>query len=275
MNFLPIFGALRFLPLKIKKILFIFGIDVERKFSCLFRAGLDTVDKILSISENTKKLFLSINKFSTTKISIIPCTLDTLCKENINLKSKQELFLPDGNMILTVSRLDPSENYKNIDLVIESLPEVLQKIPNTYLVIVGDGADLGRLKEIARNMNLINKVIFVGRASSESLPSYYKACDVFVLPSTKEGFGIVFLEAMYFSKPCIGARAGAIPEVVEDCKTGLLINPDNKAELSKAIISLLDDKSLSKTMGNAGKEVLENKFSFGIFKQKLELNLCQ
>lgn len=79
---------------------------------------------------------------------------------------------------------------------------------------------------------------------------------------------------MYFSKPCIGARAGGIPEVIEDKKTGILCEPNDVKSLSDALIKLLRDENLRILMGNAGKERLEKEFSFERFKKRLESILC-
>jgi len=73
-------------------------------------------------------------------------------------------------------------------------------------VVVGNGADKQRLEEIARDAGVSGKVVFAGRVSDDLLASYYQTCDVFVLPSLKEGFGIVFIEAMYYSNSCVGAK---------------------------------------------------------------------
>jgi len=107
------------------------------------------------------------------------------------------------------------------------------------------------------------------------LPSYYESCDLFVLPSTKEGFGIVFLEAMYHSKACIGARAGGVPEVIRDGDTGILVDPSKLAtEVPEAILRLLNDPALCKTMGERGRKELESNFSFSRFRDRLEQVLC-
>ena len=109
----------------------------------------------------------------------------------------------------------------------------------------------------------------------ELLPSYYNNSDVFVLPSLKEGFGIVFLEAMYYAKPCVGVRAGGIPEVVEDGKTGYLALPNNPQALADSITRLMSDNDLRDRMGQAAKERLDHEFSSAAFKRRLESAICQ
>jgi glycosyltransferase involved in cell wall biosynthesis len=178
-------------------------------------------------------------------------------------------------MLLSVARLASSEGYKNIRSVIESLPAVLSQMPDAFYVIVGDGAERKTFEELARGIGLAGKVFFPGAVSDQLLPSYYASCDLFVLPSVKEGFGIVFLEAMSHGKPCIGARAGGVPEVIRDGATGVLVNASElPTELPEAILRLLREPALRRTLGDQGRADLEGKFSFVHFRDRLEGILC-
>ena len=208
------------------------------------------------------------NNTNEKSFSVFPNTLDPFYP--IKSQNHEKVVLPKGKIILSVTRLDPRERYKNIDLVIKVFPEVLKSVPDAYYVIVGEGADRLRLELLAKELGVRDNVIFAGFVPDDLLPLYYEASDIFVLPSTGEGFGIVFLEAMYYGKPCIGASAGGIPEVIEDDKTGLLVNPDNVLELSNAVIKLFTNKELSKSMGEAGRKRFEKEFSFEAFKERLE-----
>jgi glycosyltransferase involved in cell wall biosynthesis len=97
------------------------------------------------------------------------------------------------------------------------------------------------------------------------------ACDVFVSPSVKEGFGIVFLEAMYHSKVDSGVNAGGVPEVVHDGITGLLVDDcDILSCLRQAILRLRTDQALRKSLGEQGRSELESKFSFAQSCDRLE-----
>jgi glycosyltransferase involved in cell wall biosynthesis len=118
------------------------------------------------------------------------------------------------------------------------------------------------------------QVRFTGRISDAELQSYFAACDLFALPSTGEGFGIVYLEAMYHAKACVAARAGGAPEVVEDGVTGLLVEPEGLSQLSSVLISLLQDDGRRTAMGQAGRIRLEREFSGESFRRRLE-ELCQ
>ncbi|OGI19115.1 MAG: hypothetical protein A3B68_07955 [Candidatus Melainabacteria bacterium RIFCSPHIGHO2_02_FULL_34_12] len=272
-----IFGLINFSPLAIlmrkhnlKKYLVVYGYEVWERLPFVKLAGVHNMTNILSISDYTKQEMAKHNNLNEEKFIIFPCTLDPFYAKDMKLLSRAELSLPEGNLLLTVSRLESTDIYKNIDLVIKSMPSIIKKIPDFYFVIVGEGSDRKRLEKLAFDLGVSGNIIFTGRVSDDLLPSYYNLCDVFVLPSLQEGFGIVFLEAMYFSKPCIGARAGAVSEVVEHNKTGLICEPSDVESLADSIICLFENKPMANKLGQAAKEKLNREFSFHSFKQRLE-----
>ena len=164
--------------------------------------------------------------------------------------------------------------YKRIDLVIKAMPAILHHVPDAFFVVVGHGGDRPRLEKLAQETSVADRVVFTGFVADELLPSYYDACDLFVLPSLKEGFGIVFLEAMYHAKACVGAIAGGIPEVVKDGGTGLLAKPDSVDSFVQCVVRLLGNDQERDAMGRRGKERLEREFSYEKFRARLERVLC-
>jgi len=266
-----------FMPNKVYKYLVVHGIEVYKKLSCWLLQMVLKMHKVLSVSQYTKHEMIRLNpSLASQNFIVFPNTLSGMLKplNNFHMKTKNELNLPDWKLILTVSRLDSRERYKNIDLILEAMQEVLSSVPDVCCVIVGDGSDKKRLEQKMLALGLEKNVFFVGNVSGEDLYSYYSLCDLFVLPSTGEGFGIVFLEAMYFSSPCIGARSRAVPEVIEDASTGILCNPDDVKDLVSAMIKLLQDSKLRFQYGTSGKKKFEQCFSFDAFRQRLEKVLC-
>ena len=267
-NFSPMAIFVNLLNPKIKKYLIVHGVEVWKKLSLFKLEGSKKINQILHVSAYTKEQMKKNNNINEREFSVFPNTLDPFYP--IKLSEQEKIIFPNGKIILSVTRLDSSEYYKNIGLMIKALPEVLKSIPDACYVIVGEGTDRFRLELLAKELGIRDNVIFTGYVPDNLLHLYYEASDIFVLPSEKEGFGIVFLEAMYFSKPCIGANAGGIPEVIEDGKTGVLIDPKNINSLSENIIKLLKDKDLCSSIGKAGKERFEKEFSFEAFKERLE-----
>jgi glycosyltransferase involved in cell wall biosynthesis len=252
------------------------GIEVWKKLPLLKSCGVSRMNRILSVSEYTRRQMMAHSDLAEDRFCIFPNTLDPLApSRRTKLLDRSVLGLPHGHMLLSVARLASSENYKNIRPVLESLSVVLAHVPDTFYVIVGDGAQRKTFEQLARDMGLADRVFLPGAVSDELLPSYYENCDLFVLPSTKEGFGIVFLEAMYHGKACIGARAGGIPEVIRDGDTGMLVNPSNLAtQVPEAILQLLKDPALRNRLGSNGRARLEASFSLHRFRERLEEILC-
>jgi glycosyltransferase involved in cell wall biosynthesis len=119
------------------------------------------------------------------------------------------------SIILTVARLDAKQQYKGVDHLIEAMPAIRLAVPAARLRIIGVGTDLPRLQELAISLGAADAVDFAGFVNDDGLSAAYRECTLFALPSQGEGFGIVFLEAMAQGKPCLGARAGAIPEIID------------------------------------------------------------
>jgi phosphatidyl-myo-inositol dimannoside synthase len=274
-NYTPLAVALRLLRPNLKMLLNVYGVDVWKKLPKFQLLGVRRMDHIFSISTATRDQMIFHNKLTGKRYHILPCTLDPYYGRDAVPISRKELSLSSGKMILSVARLDLPERQKGIDTVIMSMPAVIKEVTDAFYVVVGEGPDRQRLERIAKEVGVHEKVIFAGRVSDNSLPAYYKASDVFVLPSLKEGFGIVLLEAMFYAKPCIGPRAGGIPEVIEDGKTGFLAARNDNQALADHIIRLLNNVAIRRAMGEAGKDRLNREFSFGLFRERLEKVLCQ
>ena len=118
-------------------------------------------------------------------------------------------------------------------------------------------------------LGVAERVSFMGFMEDSALQSCYRDADLFVMPSTGEGFGFVFLEAMQYGKPVVAANCTAVPEVVADEVSGVLVERDNLGQLADAIIRLCRDRALRERMGAAGRERLQQHFTFERFKQTL------
>jgi hypothetical protein len=147
------------------------------------------------------------------------------------------------------------------------------KIPGLYLVAVGDGDDLSRLKKIAADFGVSESVRFLIGLSRQEIAACYARCEIFALPSTGEGFGLVFLEAMAFGKPSVGAACGGTTDVVEDGMNGMLVPPGDSERLVEALAVLLEDELLRSRLGQRGAEIVRRDFSFEVFQNKLEIIL--
>jgi len=230
---LPVAWAMR--KLRRKKInyaLIAHGIEVWRRFNRLEIAALRGADRIWCVSEFTRRELLRNCRVPLATTVVLPNALDP------NLDNDELGPTTTDFDILTISRLSHADSYKGVDHLIEALPAIRREIPAARLRIVGRGDDLPRLHETVKRHKLGRAVDFLGFVSDTELKRELAACRLFALPSQKEGFGLVFLEAMAHGKPCIGTRDGGIPEVITP-ETGLLVNYGNVPELAASCIDAL------------------------------------
>lgn len=175
--------------------------------------------------------------------------------------------------IISVARLASSEREKNVDKLICAMPEVLKRVPNAVLTIVGDGALRTELEELARHLKVEGRVSFRGFVNDEELQSLYQGSTVFALPSSKEGFGIVYLEAWARGLPVIASCYGAAPEVVTDGLDGFTVDPADVSHLAERLVELLSDARLAQRMARAGREKINELYSGAAFEKRL-FDLC-
>lgn len=213
------------------------GIEVWRPYSLLERRALLGAHRILCISEYTRRQMLRFcPDLKAERLVVLPNTLDPYFAPELNTRVSHAPFaLP---RILTVGRLSSSDTYKGFDTLIEAMPLIRREYPAARLRIVGKGDDQPRLTALAARLGVAGSVDFLGPIDDEALRAEYAACDLFALPSRKEGFGLVYLEAMTYGKPCIGARAGGVPEVIND-SVGQLVEYGNLADLAAAVSDLV------------------------------------
>jgi phosphatidylinositol alpha-1,6-mannosyltransferase len=186
-------------------------------------------------------------------------------------------------VLLTVGRLVPRKGH---EVVLRALSTLLPEKPNIAYLIVGTGPDEAKLRQTAAELGLSHLVHFVGFVKDEDLPDYYNLADLFVLPNSDdkgdmEGFGMVFLEANACGKPVIGGRSGGTSEAVLERETGMLVDPDNPAELARTLKLLMDDVAFRTKLGQNGLRRAASDFRWSARVQSLEdlnrevLGLCK
>lgn len=213
------------------------GIDVWRPYSPLERRALLGAHRILCISEYTRRQMLRFfPSLAAERLVVVPNTLDPCFTPAPGDQNLPALFATPR--ILAVSRLAGADSYKGVDTLIEALPLIRRQFPLARLRIVGEGDDRPRLQALGHRLGVALAVDFTGPLDDAALRHEYATCDLFALPSRKEGFGLVFLEAMIHGKSCLGARAGGTPEVINDT-VGQLVEYGNIPDLAAAVADLV------------------------------------
>jgi glycosyltransferase involved in cell wall biosynthesis len=156
--------------------------------------------------------------------------------------------------VLAVARMYPR---KRLDDLLRAARTLRPRIPDLRVRIVGAGPEAGRLRRLAQDLGLADTVTFLGEISRQALAVEYVGADCFCLPTVQEGFGIVFTEAMAAGVPVVACRAAAVPEVVEDGRTGLLVRPRSPEELAMAMEKVLTSQALRRELGDNGRRRVE------------------
>lgn len=245
-----------------------YGIEVWRRLPAIRRAALRRAERVLAISGFTRSEAIAHNRLDPGRVCILPCALDPVWAGEHADESHRA---PVGHRptLLTVARLASSERYKGVEQVLRALPEIARRVPDVRYVVVGDGDDRSRLEALAAELEVSSVVEFRGRVDSDSLGRAYAECSLFIMPSRREGFGIVFLEAGYFGKPAVAGRHGASPEVVRDGETGFLVDQDDIAGIARAAASLLKQYERRARMGSAARDLVISQYTFERFSERL------
>ncbi len=219
------------------------GIEAWRPLRALEGRALDNADRVFAISAHTLRRFRAANPgFAGRAISV--------CHLGVGEPAAGPVSGEGTPFALIVGRLSAAERYKGHDLLIDMWPRILALCPGVRLVVTGDGDDRARLERAAAGLG--GAVHFTGCVDDERLAALYRDCAFFVMPSSEEGFGLVFLEAMLHAKACIGAP-GSAAELIEDGVTGFIVDPEEPEQVLKSIVRLFQDPLLAARLGEAGR----------------------
>jgi glycosyltransferase involved in cell wall biosynthesis len=257
-----------------KIILITHGIEVWNIKSVLKNRFLTKVDLILSVSHYTKNRMITYLSLKSEKMSIFHNTLDPFFQiPDLNGKKPAYLlerygFSAADKVILTVARLSGTEIHKGYDKVIKILPEVLKAVPHAKYLIGGkyNDAEKERLELLIKNYGVKNQVILTGYIPDEELSDHYLLADLFIMPSKKEGFGIVFIEALACGLAVIAGNQDGSAEALLNGRLGTLVNPDDLIDIENAVINNLMQNNSNKA--RLQHEVLEH-FGYEVYKNRM------
>jgi glycosyltransferase involved in cell wall biosynthesis len=275
-NLAPIGLIIKLVKPQVKIILIAHGVEVWDKLAFIKNIFLKRVDLILAVSSFTKNKIIEKQNIKEEKIAILNNTLDPFFKIPEKFE-KPEYLLKRYNLdkeikiLLTVGRINNEEGRKGYDKVIEILPEVVNQKSNLVYILAGkfDKTEKQSVMKLVEEKRVQNNFIMPGFIEDEELTDHYLLADVFVMPSTQEGFGIVFLEALVCGLPVIAGNKDGSVEALMNGKLGMLVDPDNTDEILKSVISTLENPIVNNQVA-----ALEH-FGFNQFKKKLRAILVE
>lgn len=212
---------------------------------------LNESDKVITVSKKLENIGIKLcdeyNKFATINNGF---NCDKVFNKNSLLKHKYKgklVLLSVGNLIKT----------KGHDITIKALKAIDKLNYNFKLLIIGDGVEKENLMNLTNKLQLEDKIEFLGQLSHELVMEYMSICDIFVLPSWKEGFGVVYVEAMAHGKPVIGCKGEGIDGIVVDDKNGILVNPKSIDDLYNALKYLIVNDKVREKIGEEARKSIQ------------------
>jgi glycosyltransferase involved in cell wall biosynthesis len=196
------------------------------------------------------------------KIEVVGAGVDVDAFNQDRSVARRQYGWGDEPVLAIVAKQGP---HKRFDTLLAAMPQVWEEFPEARLVIAGSRT--GYSSKVAEMIAALpaerrDQVTVMDDFAEEEKPALLAACDVLVMPSGHESFGIVYLEAWASGKPVIGARIGAVPAVIDEGRDGLLVEHQDPDDLAKAILVLINDPELRERMGAAGRAKLLEKYTW-------------
>jgi phosphatidyl-myo-inositol dimannoside synthase len=219
-----------------KLILQMHGIEAWARPSYLQRAAVEAADLVFCVSRFTRARVLDWAAIAPERVVVLPNTVGAAFVPGGGSALRTAWGLQDKRVLLTVGRMDSRERYKGHDRVIYAIPKLVAAGHDVVYLVVGEGDDGGRLKAIASEMGVADRVWFTGLMELPTLVDLYRSAELFVMPSTGEGFGIAFLEAMASGTPALGLGVAGARDALADGELGTAVD---ESELLAALTRVL------------------------------------
>ncbi|WP_428663416.1 glycosyltransferase [Reyranella sp.] len=216
------------------------GTDVWEQRPALRRRAIEAADLVTAVSRGTRHILLGWVDLPPDRVRVIPDTVqDRFVPGSPPKALRDRLAFGPGPILLAVGRLSASERYKGHEQVFSALPVLREKFPTLVYAVAGGGDDRAYLEQRARVLAGDSAVRFLGFVPDEDLLGLYHLADLYVMPSTQEGFGIVYLEAAACGLRVVGGVGGGSADAVPDERVGVLVDPSDRATLVAAIAGQL------------------------------------
>ncbi len=221
------------------------GVDINEGLSKTRRSAICAADRMIAVSSWTRSRLAALPCINADDVAVLPNTVDCA---RFSVRPIPEYLIdryaimPGERVVLTVARLESDEGYKGCDRLIRALPFIRAQCGAIRYVIAGKGNERAALEQLAHELGVNELVTFAGFVPEDELADHFRLADVYAMPSTGEGFGIVFLEAMACGTPVLGGNADGSVDALAGGELGLLVQPDDVKAIAEGIVGLLRRK---------------------------------
>jgi glycosyltransferase involved in cell wall biosynthesis len=219
-----------------------YGVEAWNLRQPVLRRALHEAALVIAIGEHTRTRLLREQGLDPSRVVLLAPTFD----DNTFKPGPKPHYLferyslrPDQPVLLTVARLAGAERYKGYDQILAALPRVRAVYPDVRYILVGTGDDRARIEAMIRQQGVEDNVTLAGFVPDGELCDHYNLCDVFAMPSKREGFGIVFVEAMACGKPVLAGNQDGAVDALNRGEFGALVDPDDVDAIATGLIELL------------------------------------
>jgi phosphatidylinositol alpha-1,6-mannosyltransferase len=241
------------------------GIESWARPGPLQQRAAEAADLIFCVSRYTRARVIEWASIAPERVLVVPNTVGEAFTPGDGSALRRAWGLQGKRVLLTVGRMDAREGYKGHDRVIAALPELLAAGHDVVYVVAGEGDDRARLQNLVAGRGVAERVRFVGAHGQDVLVDAYRMADLFVMPSSGEGFGIAFLEAMACGTPALGLAAGGAVDALADGEFGTMVT---ETEFAPVLARLL---TIPKQDPHALAAAVQSRFGYAAFSRRVAI----
>ena len=234
------------------------GEEEQSERSVIETKVIATADRIIAFSPHERDAMARLYAADANKITLVPCGVDLEVFRPLNQKDvRSSLGLNGEKILLYVGRVEP---IKGLDLLVETAAQ-MDSEDGVRMIVVGADVngdrEMDRVRQLAREKDLEDKIDFVGQVDHDDLPLYYNAADVCVVPSYYESFGLVALESMACGTPVVATRVGGLSTIIHHGRTGYLKSWRCPEAFANSVEMIISSNGLQQSMGEAARKRAE------------------
>jgi phosphatidyl-myo-inositol dimannoside synthase len=256
---------------KTRVVLISHGIEAWKPLPDFKKKMLSQLDHFVAVSHYTKEEMKQLHDLPDIKFEVVNNCLDPFLPATPGEDRRAEFrhsygFGDEEIVLLTLSRLSDNEKRKNYDKVLIAIKKLHKTFPQLRYMFVGkyEEAEKKRIEGVAHALGIEDDIIFTGYVPDSVIADFYNMADIYIMPSEKEGFGISFIEAMYYQKPVIAGNRDGSVDALANGEFGILVDPRDQNAITGALERVINNRAEH----TPDPVRLMEKFGYPVYKDK-------